>query len=181
VQLEAQKYLRLVETANAIGFVDIEAQNLKGDYGSTLVVSILPYRGKCKTLRVTTPGRDRKVVREAKAILDDLGLWVTYYGKGFDVPFLNTRLLRWGLKPLEKRHHCDLYFLLRYATTTARHSQGHLLSWLQLPEQKMTVSADAWTSPKLHMDTLVKRCESDVRGLKSLYERTKHLVGELTR
>lgn len=181
MQIEAQRFLRLVEKANAIGFVDIESQGLDADYGGALVISVLPYRGKCRTWHITTPGRDRRMVREAKALIDSLDLIVTYYGKMFDVPFVNSRLLRWKLLPLRKVHHLDLYFLLRYATKTSRHSQGHLLSWLRLSEHKMGVSADAWANPAAHIDTLVKRCESDVRGLRVLYERTKHLVSEIQR
>jgi hypothetical protein len=181
MQLDAQRYLKLVEKANTIGFLDIESQGREADYGGVHVISVAPLRGKPKTWYARRLGADRRMVKEARDWLNELDLWVTFYGKGFDVSFLNTRLLRWNLEPLQKRHHLDLYYLLRWSTRTGRHSQAHLISWLKLKEPKMSVSADDWTKPIESMATLVKRCESDVRGLKSLYERTKHLVGELTR
>ncbi len=98
---------------------------------------------------------------------------------------LNTRLLKWGYEPIEKRPHIDLYYTLKYNILTARKSQGHLLSWLETPEEKMTVSADMWNAIVRDVDaampTMIKRVESDCKGLRSLYFRTKHLIREIKR
>jgi hypothetical protein len=97
---------------------------------------------------------------------------------------LNTRLLKWSSPPIEKRPHIDMYFTLKYNLLTARKSQGHLLSFLETPEEKMTVTPNVWseivgdpTGP--HMKTMVARCESDVKGLEQLYEKPKHLIREI--
>lgn len=205
MQLDAQAFLRLCERAKTIGFVDIEATGLKGDYNSVLCVSVRPFESQPTTYSIIRPGIDQKVVREAKDALESLDCWVTYFGKGFDLPMLNTRLLRWGVKPITKRPHLDMYWTLKSHLNTARRSQGHLLSWLGIktmpdrnPEtgvlevevtdpnapQKMTVSAEMWNLvlayPRRYMPTMISRCESDVEGLESLYKRTKHLVGNVT-
>jgi hypothetical protein len=52
--IDAQDYLRLLEDANRIAFVDIEATGLRGDYNSTLVVSIKPYHGETVRLNPIT-------------------------------------------------------------------------------------------------------------------------------
>lgn len=183
MQLDAQKFLRLAEKANTLAFVDIEATGLRGDYNSVLVVSVKPFAGKPYSFAVTQPGNDKRVVREAKEALEGYDAWVTYYGKGFDIPMLNTRLLKWGIAPIEKRHHIDMYFTLKHKLLTARKSQGHLLNWLGTPDQKMSVSADVWNdivvNPAKHMPTMIKRCESDASGLQGLYERTKHLIADV--
>ena len=185
MQLDAQRFLNLAEAANRIAFFDIEATGLRGDYNSVLVVSIRPMRGKVLTFAVDQAGADRKVVRAAKEAMESFDLWVSYYGKGFDIPMLNTRLLQHRTPPIAKRHHLDMYYMLKYNLLTARRSQGHLLSWLQTPEQKMGVSAEAWNevlrNPKKAIPTMIKRCESDTEGLMGLYLRTKHLVADLQR
>jgi uncharacterized protein YprB with RNaseH-like and TPR domain len=184
VQIPEQDFLNLVETTHTLIFVDIEAMGLRGDYNSVLCVSIKPYGKKAYTFQITKPGNDRNVVKEAKAALEEAQCWATYYGKGFDIKMLNTRLLRWEMDPIEKRPHIDMYYSLKSNLLTARKSQGHLLSWLKLPEQKMTVSADDWSAvasdPKRIMPTMVKRCESDVKGLEDLYKRTRHLIKAIT-
>lgn len=186
MKVEAQDYLRLVEYADTLVFFDLESTGFRGDYNSILVGSIKPYNSKPTTFKVGQAGNDKAVVREIKEQLEAADVWCTYYGKGFDIPMLNTRLLKWGYKPVEKRPHLDLYFTLKSHLNTSRKSQSHLLSWLGTPEQKMSVGADIWASivddPKGDkMKILIERCESDVIGLQDLYDRTKHVIAEITR
>ena len=185
MQVDAQRYLELAEKAGTLASFDIEAIGLRGDYNSVLVVSIKPYGQKVRTFKVTKPGKDKELVAAASAELAKYDVWVGYYSKGFDIPMLNTRLLRWSLPPIPKRHHVDMYYTLKYNLLTARRSQGHLLAWLELPEEKMTVSASVWSEiiaePDRHMPTMVKRCESDAVGLEALYKRTRHLILEVKR
>jgi DNA polymerase elongation subunit (family B) len=184
MQIEAQKFLQIAEAAGAIAFLDIESSNLQGEYGSAVVVSIRPYQGSSITF-TARPGRDKALLKKVRETLHKYPLWVTYYGKGFDIGFLNTRMLRWGLPPLDRHHHIDLYYVLRYKTLTGRHSQGHLLSWLGTPEQKMSVPATVWSDLAANFDEniaiLAERCESDTEGLEALYNKTKHLISEITR
>lgn len=183
MQLDAQDFLRLAEKGNSIAFVDIEATGLRADYNSTLVVSIKPYQSKAYSFSVKQPGNDKGLVRWARDELAKYDCWVTFYGKGFDIPFLNTRLLKWQMLPIQKKPHLDMYFTLKYNLLTARKSQAHLLRFIDTPEQKMDMSPDEWNKviadPKKAMPKMIRRCESDVDGLQGLYEKTKHLVREI--
>ena len=184
MQIEPEVFLKLTEAAQRLVFLDIEATGLRGDYNSVLCVSMKPYGGEPVSFSISQPGNDKKVVREVGEWLDEnADAIVTYYGKGFDIPMLNTRRLRWSLPPLQKRPHIDMYYTLKYNLLTARKSQGHLLSWLEAPEQKMAVGADVWnqvlSDTKKAMVTMIERCESDAAGLEGLYERTKHLIRDI--
>ncbi len=176
-------FLRLCESSRTLAVFDLEATGLRGDYNSVLCVSIKAYRGEPRTFSVTRAGDDKKVVKEAKDYLSKFDCVVGYYSKGFDMPMINTRLLKHGLSPVPKIHHIDMYFTLRYNLLTARKSQGHLLDWLDTPEKKMSVSAEEWnrvlSHPKKAMPIMIKRCESDVAGLESLYTRTRHLIKDI--
>lgn len=183
MQLDPQSFLRLAEKAKSIAFFDIEATGLRGDYNAVLVVSIRPYHSKPITFHVDRPGIDRDVVKAAKAELEKYDCWVSYYGKGYDIPMLNTRLLRWSMDPIEKRHHVDMYFTLKANILMARRSQAHQLRWLGTPQQKMDMSAEEWNEivafPKRMMPKMIDRCESDTSGLQALYDRTKHLIRDI--
>lgn len=185
MNVEPQDYLRLVEKAKTLAFFDIEATGLRGDYNSILCVSIKPFASKAYTFAIKQAGNDQRVVREAKEALEQYDLICGYYSKGFDIPMINTRLLRWGCDPVRKIPHLDMYFTLKANILTARRSQGHLLSWLGTPEQKMTVGAEEWNQilgdTEGSMPTMIRRCESDVAGLEGLYNRTKHLIREIKR
>lgn len=185
MQIEAQNFLRLVEKAGTLAILDTEATGLRGDFDSLLVASVRTYGGGMKSFTVGQPGNDRKLVRELKDYLESFDAWVSYYGKGYDLKMIDTRLLRWGLPPVEKRPHIDLYYTLKPKLLTARKSQGHLLSWLGTPSQKMSVSASVWADIvcdfKKNMKIMVERCESDADGLTELYEKTRHLIVDIKR
>jgi DNA polymerase elongation subunit (family B) len=184
VQIKAEEFLPIAEAAGALAFVDIEASNLKGDFGTVVVVSIKPYKKKPITFSAG-PGRDRKLLLQVRNELHKYQLWVTFYGKMFDIPFLQSRLLVNQLEPLEKRHHIDMYWVIKGRTVLSRRNQAHLLSWLGTPEEKMSVSPGIWANMAVNtpekLEILRKRCESDVAGLEAMYDRCKHLVAEITR
>lgn len=183
MNVEVEDYLRLVEGAGTLAFVDIEASGLRGDYNSILCVSIKPFGKKPVTFSVKQVGNDQKVVREVKEALGEFDCWVTYYGSGFDIPMINTRLLKWEQAPLPAKHHIDMYYKLKHKILTARKSQGHLLNFLGTAEQKMSVGASTWSEISFriteHMPTMIDRCESDTQGLEGLYRKTKHLIKEI--
>jgi DNA polymerase elongation subunit (family B) len=164
--------------------VDIEASNLKSDFGTVVVVSVKPY-GQPPVTFSAGPGRDSRILREVRAELHKYQCWVTFYGKLFDIPFLQSRLLVNGMPPLAKRHHIDLYWIVKSRTVLSRRNQAHLLNWFETPEEKMSVSPNVWanmavkTPEKLRI--LRERCESDVAGLEALYTRCKHLISEIQR
>ena len=184
VKVDTQKYLDLVQDANKICTFDIEASGLKGDYNSTICVSVLGFRAEQpETFHIQQLGNDQKVVRQAKECLESYDCWISYYGKGFDIKFLNTRLLKWGMMPIEPRHHIDMYYVLKYHTLMGRRSQEAYLSFLGTEEQKMKVSQNIWSEMgfkvKEHLPIMIARCESDVKGLQQLYADTRHLIHEI--
>lgn len=184
MQIDAQKFLPIAEKAGAIAFVDIESSNLKADFGTVVVVSIKPY-GKKPITFSAKPGRDKQLLKDVAAELEKYPVWVTFYGKMFDVPFINSRLLVNGLMPLPKHHHIDMYWVIKLQTALSRRNQAHLLEWLEADSKKMSVSPNVWSSmpynPDESLKTLRERCESDVQGLEAMYEKTKHLIREISR
>jgi len=184
MQIDAQVFLPLAERAGALAFVDIEAANLNADFGTVVVVSVKPFGEKPVTFKCR-PGKDKAMLKKVALELAKYPVWVSFYGKLYDIPFLNSRLLVNGLPPLPKHHHIDMYWVVRSRTHLSRRNQGHILSWLGTSEEKMSVSPSVWAELSSNYDkniaTLVKRCESDVEGLEAMYNRVKHLVGEITR
>lgn len=186
MRLEVEDYLRLVENNNSICFFDLESLGFRGDYGSILVTSVKPYHGDPVTFTIKQPGNDKKLVRETKEELEKYDCWVTYYGKMFDIKMMNTRLLKWGYPPVAKRPHLDLYFSGKAHLNTARKSLGHLVGWLDTPEEKQYVNPDDWNQilndPQgAVMQRMIARCESDVRITQDLYEKIKHVISDIKR
>lgn len=186
VSIDTQTYLDYLEATNNICFWDIESTGLKGDYGTVLVASVRPFNGDATTFRVQAIGNDQRLLRELGEYLDSFDCWVTYYGKGFDKPMVNTRLLRWNRDPLPAKHHIDLYYTLKANTVMSRRSMAQYAGLLDLHDQKMGVSPNVWTdilsAPRGQaMETMVERCESDTEVLKQLYQKTRHIIKEIKR
>ena len=184
MQIDEQTALDLLEDSGDLCFVDIEANGLRADYSYTLVVSIKPYGKKPYSTVVNQIGNDVGVVMWAKEELEKYVCWCTYYGKGFDLPFLNTRLLKWGKQPIEKRHHIDLYYTLKANTLVSRRSMAQMEGFLNLENQKMGVSPNVWSEvglDKKHLRTMKQRCESDVTVLEDLYRKSRHVIRDIKR
>lgn len=183
MQIDTQTYLDLVENANQLVFFDIEATGLRGDYNSIICASFKPYRQQPFTVAIKQVGNDQRVVSEIKEILSDYQCWVSYYGKGFDVPMIQTRLLKWGKDPLICRHHIDLYFTLKSHLLMARKSMAQMAGFLGTPEQKMGVGPNVWSEMGFKMDEhlpqMIKRCESDTAVLEDVYVKTKHIIKDI--
>lgn len=185
MQLTASEALPLLEKSGALAFVDIETSGgLNADYATVTVVCIKPYKGKPITF-TSKPGNDKELLKKVREELQKYQCWVTFYGRGFDIPFIQSRLLVNRLPMLEKKHHLDMYYTVKFNTHLSRNNQGHILSFLGTPESKMSVGPSVWSEmaskPKESLKILKERCESDVIGLEAMYERCKHFVRDLNR
>lgn len=184
-QVDCQEFIELAKAAGKFYTWDIEATGLHCDYNSILCVSIKPFGADPITLSVKQPGNDQKLVREVRDVLNEAAIWATFYGKMFDVKMVNGRLMKWGLPPLDRKHHIDLYFQMKDKVNTSRKSLAHIARWLQIPEKKMDMDPDEWNlilyKTKIHMPVLNTRCESDVTSLEQATMRVQHVFRDVTR
>lgn len=191
MQVDPQRYLDLVEKSGKLYMVDSESQGREADYGRLYVISVKPYGQDPTSFVIGENMQDKGMVVAARDMIDEADCIVTFYGKGFDVPMINTRLLRYGKLPLKPVHHIDMYFTLKPKIKTGSKSQAHLLEFLHdtmeaagIPaEKKMTVAPNVWSDlPAFYhknIRILRKRCESDTAGLESLYRAARHLIREI--
>lgn len=180
MQIEVADFLRLCEGAGTILYFDIESSGFNADYNRVLTFSG-QWHGKKKPFTITA-----KTHRSEKAALERiLKVWnkadivVSYYGRGFDVPFLNARLFEYGLPLLDSKHHLDLYYTLKPKFKLSRKSLDSMGTLAGIPEDKMKVPPRAWR--EVDIPILVKRCESDVKMLVQLYRKVKHLIKTISR
>jgi uncharacterized protein YprB with RNaseH-like and TPR domain len=186
VSVDTQDYLDMIESTGNLATWDVESSGFKADYNSVICASVKPYGCKPYTFKIKAMGNDVKVVRDLKDALEEYNCWLTFYGKGFDVPFVNTRLMKWGYPPIDTRHHIDLYFTLKPKTALGRKGLGSYAGFLLGDkDQKQYVGPEVWSEMgfKLneHMGTMVERCESDCSVLEELYNKTRHLIKEIKR
>ena len=95
--------------------------NLNASFGYIISYCIKEEGGKILSRAITksevqSKTRDKEVV---KSLIEDMKKFtrvVTYYGARFDIPFIRTRAVKWGLEfPLYKQVlHTDVYYMMKH-------------------------------------------------------------------
>lgn len=167
----------------SVGFWDIESTGLNASYGRILCATVKPAGGTAVTFRNTDyssfksqPWNDKSLVKDLRDELEKYVVLVSYNGQRFDVPIVNTRLMKYGLKPISPAvKHCDLYFVTRYRMRLSSSSLESLLSHLALPEQKMKLSPDVWNragaGDREALELIAQRNVSDCVALEQAFDR----------
>lgn len=167
---------------------DLETTHLKADFGTILcagfrwlgekevfVPAISDYSGWKKE-----PWNDKRLVKEFSEILASADIWVTYYGKLFDVPYMQTKLLEHNLPLLPPKPHVDLYFVVKSNTTLSRKRLDNVARHLKLKSQKTPVIGDGWKKAMCGDEKSIKyvvdHCIADVKILEEAYMRLRPLV-----
>lgn len=113
-----------------IAYLDIEASDLMANWGMMLSWC-LKYRDdpKIKEGMITKKEIfdykfDERILRELLDEMKNVDIVVTYYGTGFDIPFLRTRAIYYGLEFPEfgSMYHWDLFYKVRSKLKTHRKS-----------------------------------------------------------
>lgn len=177
----------------SVCFFDIEATSLKGNFGRLLCVSGAEDNGKVTTFRADDPELegtrlrdDSRVAVAARDYLEQFDIIVGWNSKGYDIPFLNTRLLMAGERPVRTRWQIDLMWKAK-KFSLALHSArlDAVAKTFRTPHQKTSLDPDIWLDAALldkdAMDYVVEHCEADVLVLREVFRHLKPLLKELRR
>lgn len=156
--------------------LDMETTDLKADFGRIICAVIKEY-GTRRDYRVFKPSdykNDSKTVLAIRDKLEKYHICVTHYGKGFDIPFLNSRLFIMGEQRLKPMFHVDTYYIAHYhLKAISRKSLKNLGDSLRLDEEKMNIPKWVWNGArdgdKECIAKIIKRCISDVKMTEDLY------------
>jgi uncharacterized protein YprB with RNaseH-like and TPR domain len=166
---------------------DIETTDLKADGGRIICASIKPWGGPVETyyseLYDKKGGDDSKVIEEIRDRLREFDYVITWYGTGFDMPFLKTRLLINNMEPLGEMYHVDLYYTSRFHFLFNNNRMQTVEEALFAGKTLKTrlsrmVWADAisfdWSKRKIACEYIADHCEKDVESLEGIF----NLIGE---
>lgn len=121
----------------SVGYFDIETSDFKANTGY-LISYALKEKGKEKVLyneitqkEIISKEFDKRLVRECLRDLEKVNILVTYYGTGFDLPFLRTRAQYWYQRLRDTAYE-------KYSKKTVKHLKKVLESYL--PEDRRVPS-----------------------------------------
>lgn len=172
---------------------DLETWGLDRGWGVTLVASFLIHGGPEGPKRITLKHRDsaawksgkrsddREIAEEVYRILGNGGIAYAHNGDRFDVPWLRTVALKYGLQ-MPRIKLIDPCQIAWKKYRLGRNSLEVVAQFLGLEQSKLHLGADVWRGALMDddegcWDLLVKRCASDVDLLNAVAGRVTGDVG----
>lgn len=171
---------------------DLETFSLDRGWGVLMVGSIMVY-GDGEPVQHTFDLRETESWKRGERsndselgarilrILSDCHILIAHNGLRFDIPYLNSVALKYGMPRLNAKL-VDPVQIARQKYRIGSNGLSNLAAFLELPEQKMPVGADVWRTALFDANpdswqTLRERCESDVRLLAMVAGRVMGDVG----
>lgn len=190
------------ESLFRIGYLDIETTGLSADFGYTLCAVILDEEsGMFDVVRIdeTKGYYDKKAIgtkefwkRVDKEILtkfvdmfNKYDIIVHFNGKWFDMAFLNTRLLKHGLKILPDVKQVDIYQVARKHIKTRSKRLDAIKEFLEVDTDVTGHDWEYWQMAgarvKEGLDYVVDHCKRDVERLRIVTHKVKPLIKHIFR
>jgi len=165
---------------------DLECTNLKGNFGYLLCGAwkVLGEK-KIHCVSITDsktfdkdPTNDKLLCKTLLKSLEEADIWVAHFGKWFDRPFLNTRLLGHNLSPLPPIPLVDTWKVAKDNLRLNSNRLATIASWAGVEEKtalngKIWVKAMAGHRPSIRY--VEKHCVQDIVVLEQVYEKIKCL------
>ena len=162
----------------SIAYFDLETTDLKPEFGLILCCAVLTYpSGEWNVFSILDEERnedgelvDIQTAVEIRDCLEQHDIIVGWNSKGFDVPFLNTRLDLRGERKLHTHLHIDPMYCYRgwHGVKPSSSSLKSVLEFYDAPFQKLEIPKKVWQSAKNGsrnaIKKLVDRSKSDVEG-----------------
>ena len=121
-----------------------------------------------------SPFTDIHFLDRAKEIMDQADVIVTWYGKGHDVPFLNSRLAKHGMFLDLNTKHIDLHSVAKRKLRLSSNRLDNVATFFGV-ENKMKVSTklwpDTWAGNHDSLLAMAEYCRQDVEVLAQVYEK----------
>jgi uncharacterized protein YprB with RNaseH-like and TPR domain len=157
---------------------DIECTDLNSDWGVLLcvgykwlgdkdptVISILDYPGKDFL-------DDSNLVKAFHQVISKADMVITYFGKGFDEPWMKGKYMLYDVPALANVPHIDLFYTAKSNTRLSRKSLDNLVTEFRVGK-KYNVSRRNWRLAKIGdpagIKEVMKHCFVDVNLTEKLY------------
>lgn len=164
-------------------FLDIEATDLSADIGHLICVSYKwAHENKVHTLDILhhpgkVPNDDSAVLKAFEPVFNEADLVVHHFGDFYDVPFLQTRRLIHGLKPLAPVKSVDTWRICKKKLRFGSNRLERVLQTLGCPYRKTPLDIGIWAKAR-YLDPkaihyILDHCKNDVLVLEWVYNKIR--------
>jgi uncharacterized protein YprB with RNaseH-like and TPR domain len=175
-----------------IAMIDGEMSNLDGNFGRLFCFAIKPlgeepiiiseldtkYKKRFK-------GDDAAICGAVRDEIEQYDTWVSWYGRKFDIPFLNTRLIMHNSRPLQNRFHIDLWETCRRKLKLHSNRLEAAAIALDVPYSKTHITPSVWgkasAGDSKALEYIIEHCKLDVFVLEEVYKRLVKYIDTVRR
>jgi len=170
-----------------LGYLDIETSNLKANFGIMLSYCIKDGDSKEILSGVITKEElmngtlDKRLVEDCINDMYKFDKIITYYGTKFDIPFIRTRAMDWGIQFPEYNtlNHKDVYYMVRAKMCLHSNRLENACEILGI-KGKTHIQREYWikalTGDEESLNYILDHNEKDVIILEKLYHKIKVYV-----
>lgn len=165
---------------------DIESTNLNATFGTILAIGykwLGNPRVKVPTiLDYSKNGMldDRGLVEHFAEVYSEADAAVWHYGSRFDVPMIQSKLLKYGLPPLAPVPLIDTWRVARYTFKLHSNRLATLQEFLGCEHSKTPITFDDWLKAahgdKKSLKYVVEHCKRDVQTLEDVYIKLRPFI-----
>lgn len=123
---------------------------------------------------------EKALVKDVALEFQKADILVSYYGTGFDRPFLNAKMLEYNLPPIVNIPEIDLYYTARHKLAISRKSLANVAYYLKVPNKKTAVEGRLWKAAQVGDRKALREIEkhniADVEVLRDVYLKLRPLV-----
>ena len=175
----AQKNEWVLANKRIVAF-DLETFDLAADYGLIMVGCVKDRGGETKTFFAHGDRDERECVVAIRDELERADYVCTYYGTGFDLPYLNTRLIIHGERPLHQIRHVDLYYVAKFKLKLNRNRLANVEMALFGVSNKTEILPGIWRralqGDQAALDYIADHCQRDVAILERCFDRLRGFI-----
>jgi uncharacterized protein YprB with RNaseH-like and TPR domain len=169
-----------------LAFWDIETSALGADFGTLLTWAIKPI-GKEPIVYINKHkgGLDKEACIALRNELEKHFILISYYGLGFDLKWLNSKLLYHGEKPLQSIHHLDLYRIAKKVFKIRSRRLKTVCQFLKIGG-KTDVDPEVWRKASyghcsVSLKEIAEHNKGDVVTLEEVFFRLCSFVGGISK
>lgn len=143
--------------------LDIETSSLQADAGIIVGAGIMTEAGQSEYLQARNTKDERPLLSKLLKRLESSNMIVTWSGRGFDIPFLITRLLKHSMDPgpLLQKTHLDLNEVVKSRLRLTFTYLDHVCEFFEIKRDKGPMGLEV---PHLY----VKALEGDETAMKAI-------------
>ena len=176
--------------ALSIVILDLETSSLEADAGIILGAGLISESGKSEYFQATRTGEEKPLLAELVRRLDSFDVIVTWSGRGFDIPFLTSRLLKQGMdpRPVLRKMHLDLNEVVKSRLRLTFTYLDHVCDFFEIKRDKGPMGLEvphlfvkALEGDEGALKTIRAHCLDDLRVTREVFLRLRPLLeGQLS-